>query len=867
MIDNLRAFLKPQVGYLAKSSGEQLWVHHYTVYKVCMRILELLPAFPEDLVNPLQLACLTHDLGKMRPQAQKVLRGAVSTSRVVHKPAYDEIEAYIEKARGLRRPASKKEIKAAYDMAVTHHSVTDEDVIRNSTAYSASGVLLLRVSDWLASMEEIDPDTLERLNTMFLIPGSPHPLLYFTYFEVGREPGPSTSIIASEALAAFEELGYRRLVLFPNAAIVAKAGGVEYPTKEIIARRAYERISRDSLVNIKPNYGTKNLLIGACAEMPHSYLTVHSNQILEDLSKADLRAPAFFKLYAEILSLLGYGPGGRENPWALNVVHGLTTGVSGIPKAGREWEKKTGIELPKQDNGKLNRLESLNTLFGHLTLSQLLPGKVLDALDKEQKQLISPYVDKTLSKMKQKELFGVLLALAENVNGGDSQKEKRLQEIATLVSFPVEADFAQIAAERFQAYKRYKKNPDPDKGVCEMCGSAFTQKPGTEAPAGAIQCFSYIKAHPKKPRAVCHLCAYDIALIRNEVRPNNHSITMWITSRVDLEMGARLEEAIKRINSSLNNPRSLSKMMPLSENFNLPLPEHFKLPLTKNAADLEKDLETPTKFLHTPFGLFGYLGQVAGKGFSVKNQRAVYAALYDILRLIGFNVCLTNDLEFRYGLFGEQRISTKESFFDAVSIMLLSKTFPREKKNQYCIAADIIANQPSLAISRAVETDENNRPLLTEEQLKFYFQALMRSDRPLLKGGEITMGELLRDAAFFARNINRFCVEPEEKGEFWQNLTKHKATKPVMAALNAMMRGHDFDVAISAFMAQLSNKIAKEDRRELDDFVRRSKEIFERYYQLRQSSFSDFLKAKNALMNAIFAFTRYKDLDSVLVEG
>jgi DNA repair exonuclease SbcCD ATPase subunit len=110
-------------------------------------------------------------------------------------------------------------------------------------------------------------------------------------------------------------------------------------------------------------------------------------------------------------------------------------------------------------------------------------------------------------------------------------------------------------------------------------------------------------------------------------------------------------------------------------------------------------------------------------------------------------------------------------------------------------------------------------------------------------------------------------VEPEEKGEFWQNLTKHKATKPVMAALNAMMRGHDFDVAISAFMAQLSNKIAKEDRRELDDFVRRSKEIFERYYQLRQSSFSDFLKAKNALMNAIFAFTRYKDLDSVLVEG
>ena len=867
MIKDLRAFIEPQIGYLAKSDGEQLWVHHYSVYKVCMRLLELLPSFPKSLVIPLQLACLTHDLGKMRNRAQEILRGEVSASRVIHKPTYGEIEDYISKARGLERPASKEEIKAAYDVAVTHHSVSDEDVIRNSTVYSSSGVLLLRVSDWLASMEEIDTETIERLNAMFLIPGSPQPIIHFTYFEIGREPGPSTSIIASETLYEFEKQGYRRLVVFPNAAVLAKTGDIVYPDKEVIARRAYDRIREDSLANIKPDYGTKNLLIGACAEMPRAYLTIHSDQIFDDLSKADLRAVAFFKLFGELLSLLGYGPGGKENPWALNIVHGLTAGKSGKPKAGRDWEKRTGIELPKTVNGKYDRMQALKTLFDNLTLSQLLPKRLQDALDDEQKQMISPFAGKPLSKLKQKELFGVLLALAQGVNGGDSQKGDRLEEIEALVSFPVEVDFARIAAERLQAYKRYKKNPDPSKGVCEICGSAFTQKPGTEAPAGAIQCFSYIKAHPKKPRAICHLCAYDIALIRSDVSPNTHSITIWITSRVDLDIGTRLEDAINRINSSLSNPRYLSRMVPLNESFGLPLPYNFKLPLTKNAADLERNLEARTKFLQTPFGLFGYLGQVESKGFSVKNQRVAYAPLYDVLRLIGFNVCLTNDLEFRYGLFGERRISTLESFFEAVAAMLLSKTFPKNRKNPYCMAADIIANQPSLAVSRAVETDERGFPLLTGEQMEFYFRSLCRSDRPLMKGGGITMGRLLQDAAFFARNINRFCIEPEDKGEFWQNLTKHKAAKPVMAALNAMMRGRDLDVAMAAFLAQLSSKISKEDREEMDEFVRKSKEIFERYYDLRQSSFTDFLKAKNALMNAIFAFTRYKDLDSVLSEG
>ncbi len=126
------------------------------------------------------------------------------------------------------------------------------------------------------------------------------------------------------------------------------------------------------------------------------------------------------------------------------------------------------------------------------------------------------------------------------------------------------------------------------------------------------------------------------------------------------------------------------------------------------------------------------------------------------------------------------------------------------------------------------------------------------------------MGDLLRDAAFFARNIPVYCVEPEDRRDFWSNLTKHKATKAALAPLNELMHGHDLDVAMSKLLSQLSVKIGKEEREGMDDFIRGSREILERYHALRQESFSSFLKAKNALMNAIYAFTRYKDLDKVL---
>jgi hypothetical protein len=542
----------------------------------------------------------------------------------------------------------------------------------------------------------------------------------------------------------------------------------------------------------------------------------------------------------------------------MNIIHGLTTGVSGIPKAGKDWENKTKIELPKQPNGKVNRRAALNILMNHLTISEILGRDLL-------KEKV-PIADEVLNCIKPAELFTFLLMLARKAQISEEFEGLRIAEIASLISFPVEEDFAKIAGERFTAYKKYKKSPKPGLGVCEICGSAFTQKPGVEAPKGSIQCFSYVKAHPKKPRAICYLCSYDLGLVRKDVYPNYVSISLWITSKVDIGMEASLEDVISRIDSSLSNPRYLVRMVNLNENFRLPLPSKFKLPISKRASDMEAAFESHARFIRTSFGVFGYLKQIPAREFSVKNVKAAYAPLYDLLNLLGFTSCITNDLEFKYGLFGEKRVSTPESYFDAVSVLLLAKTFA-EKRNPYCMAADIISSQPSLAIQRAVATDNNDYPVLTQDQLIFYLNSLLLADRELLKGGGLTMGELLREAAFFARNIPLFCVEPEDKGDFWGQLTKHKATKPVQVALSAMMRGHDFDVALSTFLAQLSDKIGKGERESLDDFVRESKQILEKYFELRQRDFSGFLKAKNALMSAIYAFTRYKDLDKTIEEG
>ena len=125
------------------------------------------------------------------------------------------------------------------------------------------------------------------------------------------------------------------------------------------------------------------------------------------------------------------------------------------------------------------------------------------------------------------------------------------------------------------------------------------------------------------------------------------------------------------------------------------------------------------------------------------------------------------------------------------------------------------------------------------------------------------MEELFKDAAVFAdkeSGIPHFCVEPEKRGEFWRNLSKYSAGKPVSQALNAVMQGRSFDEVLERFLRNLSEKISSGEQPGLAEFVLSSKLILKKYFDLRQSDVSEFVKAKNSLLSAIYILTRYPNL-------
>jgi len=128
---------------------------------------------------------------------------------------------------------------------------------------------------------------------------------------------------------------------------------------------------------------------------------------------------------------------------------------------------------------------------------------------------------------------------------------------------------------------------------------------------------------------------------------------------------------------------------------------------------------------------------------------------------------------------------------------------------------------------------------------------------------EVKIEDLLKDAAFLAdkeKGIPHFCVEPEKRGEFWQNLSKYSAGKPINQALNAMMVNRSFDEVMERFLRNLSIKIPEGENEDLKKFVSGVKQILRKYYELRKRNLAEFIKAKNSLLSAIFVLTRYPTL-------
>ncbi len=135
------------------------------------------------------------------------------------------------------------------------------------------------------------------------------------------------------------------------------------------------------------------------------------------------------------------------------------------------------------------------------------------------------------------------------------------------------------------------------------------------------------------------------------------------------------------------------------------------------------------------------------------------------------------------------------------------------------------------------------------------------------------MRELIDDATFFAQRIPLFFWDDNDYQSWSKSGSKYVITKPVDSFMNSILQGEDFEDAFAKFLSLLKENISKDktqkdskakvDVKDLEEFVKKSKQIFLRYYDLRKENISKFIKAKNGLRSAVYIFKRYPNLTEV----
>ena len=113
----------------------------------------------------LELACLTHDIGKRRAECQGKLRSGKAPGD--HKLDLDELKRYFADELHGARAVNDDELRQIWEIARTHHSVSDTDIRAQSNSRAAFLGRLLITADWIASMEEPDAETLGRCQQFY----------------------------------------------------------------------------------------------------------------------------------------------------------------------------------------------------------------------------------------------------------------------------------------------------------------------------------------------------------------------------------------------------------------------------------------------------------------------------------------------------------------------------------------------------------------------------------------------------------------------------------------------------------------------------------------------------------------------------
>lgn len=842
----VRNFLIGQFGFIAKSSGEMLWAHHYAVWSIVKKLAEYIPRFqnePEEL-ELIELAALVHDIGKMRSEWQDAI--IMGKTPPPHKASEKQIASYLTKHLSEGK-VNAEFIKAVTDIARPHHGPSEKDLAEIDLSSAGFFTQLLTAADWMASMEMINGRVVAEFANLF------EAFCKLTYAEVSRFPSPMTYVLLSVLDECYGDQGFKPLLFSRNGAVFVSPTTALPPNPDEVIERAFIKVIEFSLSHqqIKSIGFIGDLLGGISAMHPKSFLIAKKDELIDILKDVDRAPGLFLKLVKDILKNTYRLEEMRQISPVVDLLS-MASGTRGVPLARKHFEDHFNTIAPDD--------------FGELISQVFQRSAVKDVMPKG--SYPESHTTKKLSSLNSTTLFDLLVRLAHAPKSQDDPQEQALRDyLSNLLVLEREMDFTALAQESLSRYCNYKATSNIERGVCERCGCPVAIKPekGMGFPTGLTKAFSQIKAKPTADRATCVFCAFDNMALRQNMGSSWAPVMLRIDNHIpDLAQHFNnLKEFSLKVASATRNPKDLKLGHELEEILPFPIPKRLRVPL----ADLSKQAIQEVVPLRDR-GLYFKVG-AGERDMSVKDERARFRPLYHLLGLLGFRVSIGE--EEQDGLFGLAEFPSIRTYQRSLVALILSSILSssgKKKERKYLAAEKMLEQQPSVVLMTVADYIRQWGGGEPSPQIETFFNALVGAQLIIAidqTGKEYIMEKLLTDAARLASpdaGIQKFCERPE--GQFGWKESKHAAGKPIGQALGEIIRGRSVDHALATFQRNLRDNIKADDEESLKSLVTYVLQLLVRYENLRKTNITEFLRAKNALMSAIYTYTRYPKLMEVI---
>lgn len=699
-ISEVRKILNPQFGYLAKSDGELLYAHHFMVWSIFRKIAEFVPSLDEKEKYLLEIACLIHDIGKMKASIQEALKKGKEPPEPHKVTSEDEIKKYFEKCR---IEFDEKDLKFIADTIRTHHSVSNKDLEEISTPGAEFFTRLLSTADWLASMKYVSFETINKLQKIY------RDNIMFTVFQYSRHNSPTACLIVKVAIKKYEENGWKVLCFPENGILFVGRKETKLPKKEDLVEEVYNEIIKESLSlqTPIPQRADRELLSFPANHFIKEFLEIHKNKIIDALGNIDQRGFVFFKYYKDICK--------SGDLKIKNDIVDIITSACGSAGPLRTQAKQKFRERFKEEAK--NQKDVLSKLFYKIKLKDILTEEI------SLPHNISSSID--LKDLKPEDLYEILINLAK------LKKEKNIKDfllayLNSIILMEEEIDFKHLAIEIFNKYKTYKETSKAEKGVCEICGCpvSFKMQPALNL-LRTPQAFSQIKAKYDY-RAICPFCIYDNLVFRKDVPSGKVTIYLRITNRVpDLFLNhEELKKLINKVRSGVQNPRRIARLIEDKELNKLPFSDIIEIPVgdEKTCGGEEIKIEVNNIFLK--------LESIDEKEYSPKDVKIKYEPLYHILKFLGFDVSIGT--EEQEGLFGERIETNEESYYKSLATIIFATKIVKKESRKYIYARELIEKGPSVAITTMGKSIEDR--MISKDLIKCLIKGMVKSKIVVARG-------------------------------------------------------------------------------------------------------------------------------------